>query len=403
MLQALIDRAFQGEKFLVRLPDKRIVGAGGVSYDDAPLIIHIHTNRAVRRIASNPGLAAGEAYMDGELTFERGTLYDFLAMATRRLKKLKRRRWFSRAPVNPRTAARRNVAHHYDLSGELYRLFLDDDRQYSCAYFAEPDMSLDDAQAAKKRHLAAKLLLEPGQRVLDIGSGWGGLALTLAEEHGADVQGITLSEEQYAESVKRAAMKGLQDRVHFALRDYRDVEGQFDRIVSVGMFEHVGPAHYQTFFDAIARLLSDRGVGVLHTIGRMDEPAAMNAWIEKYIFPGGTAPSLSQIASAVERSGLIVTDVEVLRLHYADTLHAWRERFAVHREQIAKLYDERFCRMWEFYLAGSEAGFREGELVVFQVQLAKDRTAVPQTRDYITDYDRAHARDPAPALKIAAE
>ncbi|WP_395648015.1 class I SAM-dependent methyltransferase [Terricaulis sp.] len=403
MLQALIDRAFKGEKFLVRLPDRRLIGPNGVAYDDAPLIVHIHSDRAVRRIAGNPGLAVGEAYMDGEFTLERGTLYDFLAMATRHLKTLKRPRWFGRAPVNRRRASRRNVAHHYDLSGELYRLFLDDDRQYSCAYFRAPGMSLEEAQAAKKRHLAAKLLLKPGQRVLDIGSGWGGLALTLAEEHGAEVEGVTLSEEQYAESVQRAAQRGLHDRVRFNLRDYRDVEGSFDRIVSVGMFEHVGPAHYGAFFEALGRLLKDDGVAVLHTIGRSDEARRVNGWTEKYIFPGGALPSLSQIAAAAERADLMITDVEVLRLHYAETLRAWRARFEAHRSRIAALYDERFCRMWEFYLTGSEAGFRVGELVVFQVQLAKSRTAVPQTRDYISDFDRAAAREAAPGFRIAAE
>jgi cyclopropane-fatty-acyl-phospholipid synthase len=295
--------------------------------------------------------------------------------------------------------ARRNVAHHYDLSGELYRLFLDEDRQYSCAYFAEPGMSLDAAQAAKKRHLAAKLLLAPGKRVLDIGSGWGGLALTLAEEHGADVLGVTLSTEQLQEARKRAAARGLDRAARFELRDYRDLEGTFDRIVSVGMFEHVGPAHYDRFFETVARLLDQKGVAVLHTIGRMDGPGGGNPWIEKYIFPGGTIPALSQIVAAVEKSGLMVTDVEVLRTHYADTLRAWSERFAANRDKVRALYDERFCRMWEFYLAGSEAGFREGDLVVFQVQMAKDRLVVPQTRDYITDVDRARAE----RARIAAE
>jgi cyclopropane-fatty-acyl-phospholipid synthase len=339
--------------------------------------------------------------MDGRFSVERGTLYDFIAIATRNLRhtKRKRDRRFG-LHKNPRKASRRNVAHHYDLSGELYRLFLDTDRQYSCAYFTEPGMDLEAAQRAKKRHLAAKLLLKPGQRVLDIGSGWGGLALTLAAEHGAEVQGVTLSTEQLDEAKARAARLGLDKRVQFDLRDYRDVTGTFDRIVSVGMFEHVGPVHYQEYFDSINRLLADDGVAVMHTIGRYDEPNNKgNAWIEKYVFPGGTIPSLSQIMPAVEDSGLILTDVEVLRVHYADTVRAWRERFAANRDKVRALYDERFCRMWEFYLAGAEAGFREGELVVFQLQLAKNRNAVPLTRDYITDFDRAaHAQ-----ARIAAE
>lgn len=283
--------------------------------------------------------------------------------------------------------------------GDLFRLFLDADQQYSCAYFARPNLSLDEAQIAKKRHLAAKLTLKAGQRVLDIGSGWGGLALTLAEEHGAEVLGVTLSTEQLADARARAEQRGLEGRVRFELQDYRDVAGVFDRIVSVGMFEHVGPAHYDTFFETVARLLNKDGVALMHTIGRFEPPGGGNAWIEKYIFPGGTIPSLSQIVPAVERAGLIVTDVEVLRLHYAETLRAWRERFAARRDDAKALYDERFCRMWEFYLAGAEAGFREGALVVFQIQMAKTQGALPLTRDYLTDFDRA-----APlAERIAAE
>jgi len=401
MLDYLLRSIIREGALAVRGPDGKL-HCVGCSEADAPVIVHIRDHATLRRIARRPGLAVGEAYMDGGLTIERGALYDFLAVATRNLRHLAQRRGLfgrKRRPRNPRRAARRNVARHYDLSGDLYRLFLDEDRQYSCAYFPHPGMSLDEAQIAKKRHIAAKLLLEPGQRVLDIGSGWGGLALTLAEEHGAEVLGVTLSSEQLAESRKRAAQRGLERRVKFEPLDYRDVHGKFDRIVSVGMFEHVGPAHYETFFDAIARLLEDKGVALLHTIGRMDGPSGGNAWIEKYIFPGGTIPALSQIAPAIERAGLIITDIEVLRLHYAETLRAWSARFAANREKVRALYDERFCRMWEFYLAGAEAGFREGALVVFQVQMAKDRHAVPLTRDYITDFDRAHA----PAASIAAE
>lgn len=394
MLGPLLRSIIREGALIVRGPDGETHAVGGAREDDAPLIVRIHDYATLGRIARNPGLAVGEAYMNGGFTIERGTLYDFLALATRNLHHLPQRRGlFGRGkarPRNPRQTARRNAAHHYDLSGELYRLFLDADRQYSCAYFAEPGLSLEAAQAAKKRHLAAKLLLKPGHRVLDIGSGWGGLALTLAEEHGADVFGVTLSIEQLDEARQRASRRGLHRRARFDLRDYRDISGTFDRIVSVGMFEHVGPAHYQTFFDAVARMLEADGVAVLHTIGRFDGPSGGNAWIEKYIFPGGTIPALSQIMQAVERSGLILTDVEVLRLHYADTLREWRSRFAANRAKVRALYDERFCRMWEFYLAGAEAGFREGALVVFQLQLAKDRSVVPLTRDYITDFDRTH-------------
>jgi cyclopropane-fatty-acyl-phospholipid synthase len=404
MLGTLLRAIIREGALVVRGPDGKAHAVGGVSEADAPVIVHIRDQATLARIARHPGLAVGEAYMDGSLVMERGSLYDFLAVATRNMRNLRRRRgMFGRArtrPRNRRYAARLNVKRHYDLSGQLFRLFLDEDRQYSCAYFARPDMSLEEAQEAKKTHLAAKLALRPGDRVLDIGSGWGGLALTLAEQHGAEVLGVTLSSEQLEESRARAERRGLQRKARFELTDYRDVQGEFDRIVSVGMFEHVGPAHYQPFFDAIAQRLAPRGVAVLHTIGRFDGPGGGNAWIEKYIFPGGTIPALSQIVAPIERAGLIISDVEVLRLHYAETLRAWRERFAAHREEAKKLYDERFCRMWEFYLAGAEAGFREGELVVFQIQMVKDRAALPLTRDYITDFDRVHVHEP---IRHAAE
>lgn len=400
MLEKVLKSIFREGALLVRVPGDKVFSVGGATAETATLIVRIHDNATLLRIARRPTLAVGEAYMDGTLTIERGDLYDLLALASRNLSNAsRRRRWWQFRARNRRPAARRNVEQHYDLSGELFRLFLDADRQYSCAYFTGQNLSLDEAQAAKKRHLAAKLLLEPGQRVLDIGSGWGGLALTLAEEHGVDVMGATLSLEQWQEASARAAKRGLDRQVSFDLRDYRDLRGTYDRIVSVGMFEHVGPAHHGAFFAKIAALLDAKGVVVLHTIGRFDGPGGNNPWIEKYIFPGGTVPALSEITRAVERSGLMITDIEVLRLHYADTVRHWRERFAAHRDEARKLYDERFCRMWEFYLAGSEAGFREGDLVVFQLQMAKDRTVVPQTRDYITDFDRAAAQH----LRVAAE
>lgn len=393
MLEPLLHSVVRDGALVVRAPDGKVYSVGGATEAEAPLIVHIRDHATLARIARRPTLAAGEAYMDGGLVIERGSLYEFLALMTRNLHHFMPRRglfgWLR--PKNPRAAARRNAAHHYDLSAAFYRLFLDADMQYSCAYFTGPGMSLEEAQAAKKRHLAAKLLIEPGHLVLDIGAGWGGLALTLAGEHGAQVLGVTLSSEQLDAARQRAAALGLERAVRFELRDYRDVEGKFDRIVSVGMFEHVGPAHYDAFLGAVARLLDARGVAVLHTIGRMDGPGGGNAWIEKYIFPGGTIPALSQLVAAVERSGLILTDVEVLRLHYADTLRAWTERFAARRDEARALYDERFCRMWEFYLAGAEAGFREGDLTVYQLQLAKHRATIPLTRDYITDIDRGHA------------
>jgi cyclopropane-fatty-acyl-phospholipid synthase len=399
LLQNLINSIFREGQIVVIAPDGKAYGANGARVEDCPLVVRIVDNRTAWRIMRHPELAVGEAYTDGGFVVEHGTIYDFLALATRNGKNVKPRGWRDMKHRNPRKASRRNVAHHYDLSGELYRLFLDADRQYSCAYFARPDMSLEEAQEAKKRHIAAKLLLRPGQRVLEIGSGWGGLGITLAEDYGVDVSGVTLSTEQLTESRARAAKKNLTSRVRFDLRDYRDVQGAFDRVVSVGMFEHVGAAQYQIFFDTIHDRLAKDGVALLHTIGNFRGPGRNNPWIEKYIFPGGIVPSLSQIIQAAERAGLIVTDVEILRLHYAETLKAWRERFMAHWDEVRALYDERFCRMWEFYLAGAEAAFREGDLVVFQLQLAKDRRAVPLTRDYITDFDRAEAH----AHKIAAE
>jgi cyclopropane-fatty-acyl-phospholipid synthase len=293
---------------------------------------------------------------------------------------------------NPLHAARENVAHHYDLSDTLYDLFLDIDRQYSCAYFTRPDVTLETAQADKKRHIAAKLLLRPGQKVLDIGCGWGGLALYLARECGVQVTGLTLSSEQLKVAERRAAAAGLADRVRFHLRDYRTETGRYDRIVSVGMFEHVGVVHYPAFFRKLDELLSPDGVALLHSIGRMDGPGATNPWIRKYIFPGGYSPAMSEVLPEVEKVGLWITDIEVLRLHYAETLRHWRQRFLANRERIKNLYDERFCRMWEFYLAGSEVAFRHQGHIVFQMQIAKRVDAVPLTRDYMFDWERQ--RDP---------
>ncbi len=286
---------------------------------------------------------------------------------------------------NDRRRARRNIASHYDLDARIYDLFLNSDRQYSCAYFEYPGQSLDDAQTAKKRHIAAKLLPKDGATALDIGCGFGGMGLYLAGVAGAKVTGVTLSNEQFTVATDRARRAGLADRVEFRLQDYRDVDETFDRIVSVGMFEHVGVSRYDEYFATARRQLKDDGVMLLHAIGRNSIPGATNPWIRKYIFPGGYIPSLSEVLPAVERAGLFVTDIEILRLHYADTLRAWRERFMARREEAAKLYDERFCRMWEFYLAGSETSFRVDGNMVFQLQLAKRQDAVPLTRDYIAE------------------
>jgi cyclopropane-fatty-acyl-phospholipid synthase len=375
----------------VILPDAAPVAFGEAASAGA-VTVRIRDWRTVARLAINPDLYLGEAYMDAGLVVERGTIWDFLDLIGRNLAARPRRRTgvFDALRrridlANGRLAARRNVAHHYDLSLDLYRRFLDEDLQYSCAYFERPDMTLEDAQAAKKRRLAAKLVLEPGTRVLDIGCGWGGLALSLAEQARAQVTGITLSQEQLAVAQARAQARGLADAVAFRLEDYRDVEGSFDRVVSVGMFEHVGTPNYQAYFDSIARLLNDDGVALVHAIGHVDVAGAPPPWISKYIFPGGYIPALSEVLPAIERAGLWVTDIEILRLHYAETLKAWRGRFAAHRDEIAALYDERFCRMWEFYLGVSEIGFRHRGCMVFQIQLAKRVGAVPLTRDYMRE------------------
>jgi cyclopropane-fatty-acyl-phospholipid synthase len=366
--------------------------------------IRLHEPGLSRKLALNPALAIGEAYMDGALSIERGTLHDFLHVCTFRssaaqphvVQQFRRRLQFwtrYMRQYNPVHKASSNVRHHYDLSDQLYELFLDADRQYSCAYFPDGTETLEQAQSKKKAHIAAKLLLKPGMQVLDIGSGWGGLALYLAKTAGVSVTGLTLSQEQYRTSLARVKKEELSERVRFFLQDYREEAGIYDRIVSVGMFEHVGRPHYREFFNAVRHLLKPDGVAMLHAIGRNGPPADTNPWIQKYIFPGGYCPALSEVATAIEQSGLWVTDVEILRPHYADTLHAWYERFQAARKKAEALYDERFCRMWEFYLASSEIAFRNGSQMVFQIQLARSRHTVPRHRDYITDQERrAQAR-----------
>ncbi len=364
------------------------------------IVIRFTSRASLFKVALNPGLSFGEAYMDGTLTLEKGTLAELFALCGRNLghRRPAGRRSLARAwravarqfqQHNPLGRARRNVAHHYDLSETLFRLFLDSDLNYSCAYFAAPEMSLDAAQAAKQRHIAAKLLLAPGQKILDIGSGWGGLALTLARLEDVTVHGITLSSEQHARANARAAALGLAERVTFSLADYREVTGRYDRVVSVGMFEHVGTPYYRTFFRTVARLLEPDGVALIHAIGRMSGPGLTNSWTRKYIFPGGYIPALSEVLPAVEQAGLWVTDIEILRLHYAETLRSWRERFLDKKGLLRDIYDERFCRMWEFYLAGSEMGFRFDDLMVFQLQLARRVDSVPISRDYMADRESA--------------
>lgn len=347
-----------------------------------------------RKLVLNPDLHVGEGYMNGALTIDGDDLYAFLTLvidnAARHksawykgviqgIQMLQRRlkQW------NPVGRAQANVAHHYDLSGELYDLFLDADKQYSCAYWPSFDITLEEAQEAKKAHIARKLLLQPGMRVLDIGCGWGGMALTLARDHGAKVLGVTLSKEQHKVATERARAEGLEDRVEFRLIDYRKVGGEFDRIVSVGMFEHVGVPHYREYFRHVHDMLTEDGVALIHTIGRVTPPGVTSPWIEKYIFPGGYIPAMSEMISAVEKEGLWSTDVEVLRLHYAETIKHWYMRFMSNIDRVREIYDERFCRMWRYYLVASELTFRYNFQCNFQVQLARKQDAVPITRDYL--------------------
>ena len=359
--------------------------------------LRIRDKLTAAKLAFDPDLYLGEAYMDGGVSVESGSVYDLLALLTDNAAKTENlpagisipfalRMLFRKIKqYNPIGRAQRNVAHHYDLSGELYDLFLDRDRQYSCAYFETPKATLAEAQLAKKRHLAAKLNIKPGMKVLDIGSGWGGLGLYLAEVCGAQVTGVTLSQEQHKLSNARADQRGVSDRVRFELLDYRLLDRHFDRIVSVGMFEHVGIGHYREFFEKVNALLTPNGIACLHSIGRANGPGSTSAWISKYIFPGGYIPALSEVLPHIEGVGLYVTDIEILRLHYAETLKQWRLRFADHRDRAREIYDERFCRMWEFYLAGSECAFRYEFLNNFQVQFTRDKMAVPLTRNYIIE------------------
>jgi cyclopropane-fatty-acyl-phospholipid synthase len=398
----------------------RVVDHAGVTHEygsGSPRVtIRIHDSGAQWALLANPELAAGELFMEGRLTVEDATIYDALELIMSNsgwetpdlpsrvwaaIRRLGRRL----SQYNPAHRSRSNVAHHYDLSDTLYDLFLDPDRQYSCAYFLDQNDTIEEAQAQKKRHIAAKLLLKPGQKVLDIGSGWGGLGLYLSEIAPVDVTGLTLSEEQHRVSNQRALEAGRPDRVRFKMLDYRLEAGKYDRIVSVGMFEHVGVNHYDTYFQKVAELLADDGVAMIHSIGRADGPGATNAWIAKYIFPGGYSPALSEVLPSIERAGLHVTDIEILRLHYAETLRAWRNRFNANRHRIREIYDERFCRMWEFYLAACEATFRHAGHMVFQIQVAKKVDTVPLTRDYISDFERRQPlADPiAPVRRAAAE
>jgi cyclopropane-fatty-acyl-phospholipid synthase len=391
---------------------RALVASGDLHITDANGGVHVFGDGAAPRVAVrlssrlvewqlalDPTLALGEAYMDGRLTMEEGGIYDLIGLLDRNAWVKPLPAWLRAAPrwryltrilrqLNTLPRARRNVESHYDLPGEVYDLFLDEDHQYSCAYFADPEATLDEAQLAKKRRLAAKLRLSDGLKILDIGSGWGGMCLYLANAARVSVTGVTLSAEQLRISRERARDSGADGRVAFMLKDYRHVTGAFDRVISVGMFEHVGVAHYNRYFARIRELLTDEGVAVVHSIGRSEGPNGTNPFIAKYIFPGGYIPALSETFAAIERSGLYVTDVEIWRHHYAETLRRWRQRFMNARDRAVALMGERFCRMWEFYLAASESAFRHEGLMVFQVQLAKSFTATPIVRDYMLTEER---------------
>ena len=390
----MLNRAIRKGTLDVHYPSGAMVSHG--DGNEPKVAVRLTDGGAVRQIYLDPALKFAEMYMDGRMTVEQGDVDGFVSLV-----KINGAKRFATPPAAAITAwrilerlwrrhiaretARRNVAHHYDLDEKLFRLFLDDDLQYSCAYFETPDVSLEQAQLAKKRHIAAKMMLAPGQRVLDIGCGWGGMSLFLARDCGADVTGVTLSTEQKRVACQRAKELGLADRVHIELQDYRAVEGQFDRLVSVGMFEHVGPQNFPAFFKTARRLMKDDSVFVLHSIGRAKPNIADPPFVEKYIFPNGHIPALSETLKAIEGAGLLVKDIEILTFHYADTLKHWRERFHANRDKVLELYDERFFRMWDLYLATSEASFRHGKLVNFQIQLVKKQTTSRPTRDYMAE------------------
>lgn len=376
----------------LHMPDGSVQAYGPP--DDSPVHLYLHDAALPRKILINPDMAVGEAYMDGTLTIGNDDLHGFLGTVLRnrgaghtslalQLNAKLRQMIRHLQQYNPVGRAQQNVAHHYDLSAQLYDLFLDEDRQYSCAYFKTPSDTLEQAQAQKKQHIAKKLRIEPGMKLLDIGCGWGGMGLTLARDYGAQVLGVTLSAEQHKIATQRAAEAGLADRVQFRLTDYRKVQGQFDRIVSVGMFEHVGLPHYREYFRHVRDFLTEDGIALIHTIGRSDPPGSTSPWVQKYIFPGGYAPAMSEVIKAVEKERLYATDVEVWRLHYAYTLRHWYDRFTARQDEAEALFDERFCRMWRYYLAASEMTFRLRQQVVFQFQLTRQQDAVPLTRDYM--------------------
>lgn len=399
-LAGMLTRGMKTGAIEVAFPSGQVRRFGDGSEPEVRL--RLASAAAVRKAWADPSLQFAELYMNRGLILEQGDIYDFLALMKRNGP-----RHFASVPailretgraahralrrhVLPETA-RRNVAHHYDLDARLFSLFLDPDLQYSCAYFENGDETLEDAQLKKKRHIAAKMQLRPGQRVLDIGCGWGGMGLYLARVAGVDVTGVTLSEEQLAVANSRARDAGVEDRARFLLQDYRKVEGSFDRIVSVGMFEHVGPQNFRTYFDTIRRLLTPDGIAVVHSITRAKPNRADPPFVEKYIFPNGHIPALSETMPAIEASRLLVKDVEILTMHYADTLAHWRKRLHANMPEVLALYDDAFFRMWDVYLAASEVSFRYGKLANFQIQLTRRHAEAPRSRTYMVEAERALA------------
>ncbi len=397
LFKTFLTKSFKRGYLKITLNDGSTVSLGDGSGDLVE--VTLHEDDLPRKILMNPDMAVGEAYMHGTLTIKNDDLYGFLSLAVLNLgrngerfnnpttgqKFMQSARKILRkiSQHNPVGRAQQNVAHHYDLSDQLYDLFLDDDKQYSCGYYKTPNDTLEMAQAQKKAHIAGKLRLEKGMRVLDIGCGWGGMGLTLAQDYGVDVVGVTLSKEQHKVAEARVAAAGLEAYVDFRLQDYRNVTEQFDRIVSVGMFEHVGVPHYAEYFEQVKKLLKPDGVALIHTIGRCAPPNVTSPWIAKYIFPGGYCPAMSEVLPVIEDANLITTDIEVWRIHYADTLRDWRARFEANMDQVLEIYDYTFCRMWRYYLIASELTFRLDRQVVFQFQITKDQQAVPVTRDYL--------------------
>ena len=392
-LARLFNKIFKKDGFILIDADlkKYIIGS---PENKKPITLRLLDKKLHYKLLFRPDLYFGEAYSDGTIKIENGTLTEFLNLALMNIGR-NELNFFSQL-LNKLSGSYRyltnfnfikksqmNVAHHYDLSDDLYDLFLDPKKQYSCGYFKNPNDSLENAQNNKINHIIKKLNIKPNQKILDIGSGWGSLAIDIARSAKCEVTGITLSENQYNHSVKKVKELNLENQVKFKLIDYRQLNEKFDRIVSIGMFEHVGRKFYKKFFKKISELLKEDGIALIHTIGSVNPPRDPHPWITKYIFPGGYTPSMSEVTSPIEKSGLIVSDIEVLRMHYSHTLRCWKESFLLNKEKVITLFDERFFRMWEFYLTSCEIAFKWGDQVVYQFQLTKNYTSVPNTRDYI--------------------